>query len=1260
MKIKLIVSILLTTIFIRSTESVKHKNVLQNRTVAEVKNSLEKHEDALSEVLKHKTGVNPIKITNVTQAKIKPFVKKEKKILRMISTKSIENWAQRLSEVFFEIESKLVKREELLSAFSDAMMVARNGTALVNKAADALEDLLTRRVKAAENIMRKAEELDKDETPPPDNYVFDHSVDLDKIKEKKIPNQKGWFMPQNCTNLQKVPLNENPKVMKHIYWTEGLLSTFKKNYAQDATTDFQYFCSAKGFLRHYPAALWDDMHQLKLNTDDVYDCRLRSWYVSAGGAPRDVLVLLDASGSMNGSSNQVIAEEFTLALLSALTDDDQVNVLYFNEKVNSLIQCFNQKMVPANHVNSAAMMEELREYTKVNETKVDYALKYAIKLLRKQRLIRDRPKSCQQAIVLLTDSMYDNYTDLVRHLDPGNNIRLFVFWLHDRYGLRDDTRRLAEWLSCARDGYFAELITHADVTEQVMSVLRVLERPLVAQRDHRLRVFSDIYAHIEVDPRRSEYHWTQKENAEQLYRYKELRKDKRKLLDPKRMYEDWMHQWKLDPRRSEYHWTQKENAEQLYRYKELRKDKRKLLDPKRMNEDWMHQWKLNEYGQYYEGEELNYRLEISVSMPVFDATTAENITIQLMEYPVNRLLGVAGVDIPIDHLKLILPYHQLGAGGSIILVDHRGNVVLHDNLKPTFDGDVLRPGYRTVDFLDLEQPAVSHLPRQYLPDWLKFRRNLIIDKETGNMTMYAKNIYEDGMRATLENRQYFWRRVLDHYTVVVALPTPDAHWAGSESQFTMKLAEAALKSLSRTDFAVQPDWWGFVRLYCRHVEPHFDSREAEVLHFIRRRSDEPNFAMKKLNHIFSPIPPLLLEKTYQCDEGLMARLCKDAIATDKWAREHEHPHRARDCSTCELGSITTFFASENGLTRWQVHHATSEHAAPVEGSVWARGPREAWYRRAAHRPAALHVHAPARRPQLRRNSFAPPPPVPVSQQWLTAARALTSPDKGIIGVTGFHFYPSHLDDLLNSITKFPCAEEDEESCEVSCDGETWMCVVVDEAGWVVAPRGGAGVHLAALHPAAMAALLNASVYQLNWLHDYQSVCFTSTNKSSAALMVPSILKSLWRSIALVLRVAQEFIGLLTIVNAGASVAAETVKEKMKRSNRLRKNYEADQFESLYDDRVLVNRTRFAACDRTRPLYQLQHTRAAADALRGGPHPCRWPLAGALVPRTNLLLLALYRPCAPPEPRPPHPQHNRQDRDNWASLEEAFTQYGVSI
>lgn len=71
-------------------------------------------------------------------------------------------------------------------------------------------------------------------------------------------------------------------------------------------------------------------------------------------------------------------------------------------------------------------------------------------------------------------------------------------WLHDRFGLRDNTRQLADSLTCARDGHYSELVTDSDVTEQVMSILRVLERPLVAQRAQRLRVYSDVYANVEV------------------------------------------------------------------------------------------------------------------------------------------------------------------------------------------------------------------------------------------------------------------------------------------------------------------------------------------------------------------------------------------------------------------------------------------------------------------------------------------------------------------------------------------------------------------------------------------------------------------------------------------------------------------------------------------------------------------------------------------------------------------------------------------
>lgn len=114
-----------------------------------------------------------------------------------------------------------------------------------------------------------------------------------------------------------------------------------------------YFDASKmhvriSFLKLLLAALWSDMYKLKLDiqNQDVYDCRLRPWYVSAGGAPRDVLILVDASGSMHNSSNQVISEQFTSTLLNALTDDDQVNVLRFHVDIESPISCFNEKLVP--------------------------------------------------------------------------------------------------------------------------------------------------------------------------------------------------------------------------------------------------------------------------------------------------------------------------------------------------------------------------------------------------------------------------------------------------------------------------------------------------------------------------------------------------------------------------------------------------------------------------------------------------------------------------------------------------------------------------------------------------------------------------------------------------------------------------------------------------------------------------------------------------------------------------------------------------
>lgn len=69
------------------------------------------------------------------------------------------------------------------------------------------------------------------------------------------------------------------------------------------------------------------------------------------------------------------------------------------------------------------MMAAMKFHKMVNETHMHHVLEYAVRLLQKQQATRQRPPACQQAIVLLTDSMYANYSALMRHLDPHNKIR---------------------------------------------------------------------------------------------------------------------------------------------------------------------------------------------------------------------------------------------------------------------------------------------------------------------------------------------------------------------------------------------------------------------------------------------------------------------------------------------------------------------------------------------------------------------------------------------------------------------------------------------------------------------------------------------------------------------------------------------------------------------------------------------------------------------------------------------------------------------
>ncbi|XP_026319490.1 voltage-dependent calcium channel subunit alpha-2/delta-3 isoform X5 [Hyposmocoma kahamanoa] len=1168
-----------------------------------------------------------------------------------ISLTSVQAWAVKLGTEVYHFGEFITRKKEVQDSYKSAQIESRDGEKLVQSMADDIRAMMELKVSAVKRIVEAAENMafDKQNEPVPDDFQFYNSKEMDEpydftfttttaepefVMEHWInrPPSKSAHLVQNA-HFSNIPVNVNfssvhvpsnvyawaNETIKGIRWSEGLDAHFKDNYQSDPTLSWQYFGSSTGFMRHYPAMKW------RAEPVDIYDCRTRAWYMEAAASPKDVVILVDRSGSMTGQRRD-IAKHVVTNILDTLGNNDFVNVLTFANTVEEIVPCFAESLVQATLSNLRELKLALDSFETNEIANFSAALTKAFELLEIYRN-NSGGANCNQAIMLVTDGVPYNYKEIFEKFNwkYDTPVRVFTYLIGREVKVADV--REVKWMACANRGYYVHLSTLAEVREQVLEHVNVLARPLVLQREKHPVVWTPVYANI-TDPKVADYLWEQRERAEQKERFMSQRRDKALFNSEKEQDRRW-----------------------------------KITQMKQ--------------GQYSEIGNSVYQLMTSVSMPVYDLRHNENITENVLineaywvsvtkesveengqrEMRIARLLGVAGTDVPLSEIQALMTPYKIGVNGYAFMVTNNGYILIHPDLRPVFQG-ILKPSYNSVDMVEVELFDDDRKPREFSKELTALRQD-IIDQKTGNKIMNVKYHMEDMRRVSRAKRHYFWTGISDSpFTLVVAIPenygrhritpppTDDIH------RLSLTSKNVSAKQYLSDKWSIHPDW-----LYCRHYERTFKSPEEELSYFLERvakpgwrwpaKPRPPEHHKNKGHERHNNGTPETRERTkvlnntprneYYCDHGLMQALVYDARNTawfNKSISESASEEKAAEFIQ-RFGYIVAFLATHSGLTRWQTHppkENSSENDKPEFGKQYPRAIDEVWYRRAVEQhyiDPLSYVYS----VDLNTDKF----PLNVNTATITAAHAVFHGDshkKAPAAVVGFQFKHERLQEWFENITS---------SCEhkvcTTCDSVNWECYLVDSNAWVVVSKNinHTGQFFGRVRPDVLKKLVDEDVFRAVHVVDYQAVCFREKKTTNFGAMLKTPLENLRLIVTWFLTTTAWLLNSVATVTGQASSYSFDDEYVTPTAYQ---NYEGDDdldegdmsnkpaskaVERDFEKLVLINRTRPTPCDREMYVYQLEYNNLD-EKLNKPLNDCKRPFYVQLVNYTNMLLVVVDGLC----------------------------------
>ncbi|XP_017853945.1 voltage-dependent calcium channel subunit alpha-2/delta-3 [Drosophila busckii] len=449
---------------------------------------------------------------------------------------AVGKWATQFGDELYLLAKTITKSDEIKQKYKEynARVELKDGTELIKSVTANLGKMLARKMDAVRCIQELAESVnenfDFNYTSARDNYTYYSSKystfngnssekplteDPDIIRmysEMKLnPDTHFYNMPVDTEHSSvHVPSNvwdRAPDVLNVIQWSEQLDKVFKQNYQSDPALSWQYFGSDTGILRHYPASQWTDSRTNKVDAD-TYDCRKRSWYIETATCSKDIVILLDHSGSMTGHRHHVA--KFTIrSILDTFSNNDFFTILKYSAAVDDIISCFSGALVQATPENIDVFNTAIEKLHPPNGyANLTLAYEQGFQLLRKYYESRNCSgnSTCNQAIMLVTDGVAGNTTEVFEKYNWGigengtkMNVRVFTYLL----GKEVTKVREIQWMACLNRGYYSHVQTLDEVHEEVLKYVDVIATPLVLQNSTHPPTWTHAFTDKTYDPKTS-------------------------------------------------------------------------------------------------------------------------------------------------------------------------------------------------------------------------------------------------------------------------------------------------------------------------------------------------------------------------------------------------------------------------------------------------------------------------------------------------------------------------------------------------------------------------------------------------------------------------------------------------------------------------------------------------------------------------------------------------------------------------------------